>query len=188
MMRLAFTRNPVESAVPGNLLLRVRAWFARTEAAADASVGDARDASRADSSTGNVTSSNVTSLDGALHKPNTNFQTTIGRTSAVVLPFPLYGEALLVKLADQLRAKIAGSAMAASFDLRVMRQPNSCLAIDGAASVEFRTESSLYLLTIEFVDDTRIKVESSDFDTIVKFVAQYVADRLSADIAGEDKR
>ncbi len=72
-----------------------------------------------------------------------------------------------------------------TFLLTLSRRPRSRLTIDHAAYVEFHAERAAYHLVIEFVPDTRIAVETGDFDTVVKFVAQYVSDRLSDPVITE---
>jgi hypothetical protein len=171
MMRLAPTRNFIDHATAGGgLLLRMRAWFTRSATASNLAACEPCD----------VVLDNVGLLDGpAALTPN------LPQRTAVVLPFPIRGEALLVKLAEQLRNRIAGSAARDSFHLTIMPRPHLRLTIDAAAHVEFHAERATYHLVIELVQDTRIKIESTDFDIVVKFIAQYVADRLSGEHAAE---
>lgn len=98
----------------------------------------------------------------------------------VLLPFPFRGEALLVKLADQLRSRIANLRLDRDpLLLLISRCPGSRLSIDRAAYVEYLTDRCLYCVAIEAQPDTRVTLETSDFDTVVQFVVQYVAERLS---------
>ncbi len=167
MTHLAFTRNLPDHASTGTgLLMRLRAWFARSATVFSIAASEPRDVIMADVARPDVVPPVLPQQD--------NLKT------AVLLPFPIRGEALLVKLADQLRSRIANNAASrGSFDLTLSRQPHSRLTIDAAAHVEFRAGRATYHLVIELVHDTRIEVASGDFDTIVKFIAQYVADRLS---------
>jgi hypothetical protein len=98
-----------------------------------------------------------------------------------VLNFPIRGEALLVRLADLLgkRMAISGSGFEPLL-LTISRGPTVMLAIDHAADVEFDPESALFCVTIEATLDTRVTLQTADFDTVVDFVVQYVADRRIA--------
>lgn len=100
--------------------------------------------------------------------------------SGVLLPFPFRGEALLVKLADQLRSRIANRGLDRDpLLLLISRCPGSRLSIDRAAYVEYLTDRCMYYVAVEAQPDTRVTLETSDFDTVVQFVVQYVAERLS---------
>ena len=100
--------------------------------------------------------------------------------SALLLPFPIRGEALLVRLADRLRRSVANRPSAQDpFAFAISRQPRSRLTIDRDAYVEFVPERAAYQAVIEVTPDTTITIETTDFDSVVKFVAQYVTDRLS---------
>jgi len=156
MMRLAPTHNSVyHAAAGGSLLLRLRAWFASVRpASVEAASGHSVPAAAGDGDT--------------------------RRSVAVVLRFPIRGEALLVRLADLLRGRVAAHAAARDrFLLTLSRRPRSRLTIDHAAYVEFHADRATYHLVIDVVQETRIAVETTDFDTVVNFVAQYVTDRLS---------
>lgn len=98
----------------------------------------------------------------------------------VLLPFPLRGEALLVKLADQLRSRIGNAGL--DHDpllVRISRCPGSRLSLDRAAYVEFLADRNLYCVVIEAQPETKVTVETTNFDTVVQFVVQYVAERLA---------
>jgi hypothetical protein len=100
---------------------------------------------------------------------------------AVVLPFPVRGEALLVKLADRLRSRFADSTLDGDLLLLTMsRCPDARLSIDRDAYVEFHADESLYHVAIETVPDTRIMLDTTDFDTVVNFLAHYLAGRFPA--------
>ena len=103
----------------------------------------------------------------------------------VILQFPLHGEALLVRLADTLRSRIAinptgGAAERDRLLLTMSRCPGSRLSIDACANVEFDAGLSVYRMTIEAAPDTTVTLDTSDFDTLVNFVVQYIAERLPA--------
>ena len=98
--------------------------------------------------------------------------------SGVLLPFPIRGEALLVRLADVLRDSLMCNAPGAGpFSLTLSRVPRSRLSIDGAAYVEFRAETATFQLMVETAPDSRMTLETEDFDTLVKFVVQYIAEK-----------
>ncbi|MCA6116438.1 hypothetical protein J6524_16245 [Bradyrhizobium sp. WSM 1738] len=98
----------------------------------------------------------------------------------VVLQFPVRGEALLVRLADLLRSRIADHALERDpLFLLISRCPGSRLSIDRSAYVEFLADRCMYHVAIEAQPDTKVTVETTDFDTVVKFIVQYVAERLS---------
>ena len=100
--------------------------------------------------------------------------------SGILLQFPVRGEALLVRLADLLRSRIADRRLESDpLLLRISRCPGSRLSIDRTAYVEFLADRCMYCVAIEAQPDTRVTVETTDFDTVVKFVVQYVAERLS---------
>ena len=63
--------------------------------------------------------------------------------------------------------------------LRISRCPGSRLSIDRAAYVEYLPDRCMYCVAIEAQPDTKVTLETTDFDTVVQFVAQYVAERLS---------
>ncbi len=170
-MALAFMRNSVEPVLASNLLLRMCAWFTRAKVVACTPKLDAQAEVR-----GNVTSLKLHSNAAAPSVAKAG-----GRTRAVVLPFPIHGEALLVKLADQLRRWTAGNAAQGSFDLALSRRKQTRLTVDAAAFVEFDATTALYHLVIELTEDTRLTLDSGDFDTIVRLLEQYVGDRLSGE-------
>jgi hypothetical protein len=102
----------------------------------------------------------------------------------VILQFPLHGEALLVKLAETLRSRIVVSPARRGtecdpFLLTMSRCPGSRLSIDARAHVEFDAGLSVYRMTIEAAPDTMVTLNTTDFDTLVNFVVQYIAERLS---------
>jgi hypothetical protein len=103
------------------------------------------------------------------------------RESAVVLNFPIYGEALLVRLAERLRSRVAERDAARDpLLLTISRCPGSRLEIDSDAFVEFHADCSTYQLVIAASPDATVTVETTDFDTVMQFVAQYVMERLAA--------
>jgi hypothetical protein len=103
---------------------------------------------------------------------------TSDHESGVVLPFPIRGEALLVKLADLLRDKMAGfPADADPFALTISRYPRALLSIDQSAYVEFHADREAFHLIIDVTPDARVTLETGNFDTLVRFVLRYVAER-----------
>jgi hypothetical protein len=101
----------------------------------------------------------------------------------ILLQFPVRGEALLVRLADLLRSRIADRGAGRDpLLLLISRCPGSRLSIDRSAYVEFLADRCVYCVAVEAQPDTRVTVETTDFDTVVKFVVQYVAERLSENV------
>jgi hypothetical protein len=97
-----------------------------------------------------------------------------------LLQFPIHGEALLVRLADVLRSRVVDrSCERDPLLLKMSRCPGSRLSIDRAAYVEFHTERSAYHVAIEAAPDTKVTLETTDFDTLVRFVMQYLTERRS---------
>jgi hypothetical protein len=95
---------------------------------------------------------------------------------AILLSFPIRGEALLVRLVAALRERLrSGMSGDDPFILTISRSPRLRLSIDRAAYVEFRAESASFHLTIEAAPESRVTLETTDFDTLVKFAMQYVA-------------
>jgi hypothetical protein len=100
-----------------------------------------------------------------------------------LLPFPIRGEALLVKLAQQLRRRVDELAPTSSrLSLTLTHQPYLRLLIDGDSYVEFDTTSSQFELVMEAPGGTRLILQTLDFDAVVKFVLQYVSERLADDV------
>src|SRR5450756_2005521 len=107
-------------------------------------------------------------------------------SSGVILPFPIHGEALLVKLAEVLRNRVADRGP--EWDpllLQMSRCPRSRLSIDRRAYVEFHQDCSNYRAVIEMAQETTVILETADFDTLVDFVLQYVMGRLAQPAALE---
>jgi hypothetical protein len=100
--------------------------------------------------------------------------------SGDVLPFPIRGEALLVRLAEVLRSRLAVPGPDHNpLLLTISRSPGSRLLIDGVAYVDYISNLSTYRAAVEAVPDTKVIVETSDFDTLVSFIVQYLTDRRS---------
>lgn len=160
-MRLAPTHNPAEPAtITGGLLLRMRAWFAAGVPAPMPCTPR------------NVASSGVAQKDYV--------------KTAVLLPFPIHGEALLVKLAELLRVRVADRELWHDPLLLTMsRTPRSRLVIDRASYIEFQPQCSSYHVVVEAAPDTTVTLDTTDFDTLVQFVVQYVSGRLSEHTALE---
>ena len=117
--------------------------------------------------------------------PRSAFARVVRREDAgppgTLLPFPLRGEALLVKLADELRDRFTDGALSREpLSLTMSRCPESRLSIDRDAYVEFHADLALYHVAIETAPDTRIMLDTTNFDTAVNFVAHYIAGRLPA--------
>ncbi|MGO4712926.1 hypothetical protein [Bradyrhizobium sp. 2TAF24] len=102
-------------------------------------------------------------------------QRALAGDGATILPFPIHGEALLVKLAAALRDRFGGRE--ASLMLALDRGVHSRLTIDQAAYVEFHGVRGTYHAVIEAAADTTVMLDTTDFDTLVRFVMQYVTER-----------
>jgi hypothetical protein len=97
---------------------------------------------------------------------------------AVLLAFPVRGEALLLRLAEGLRDRLsfAATEQADPFFLTLSRGSRPRLSIDRDAYVEFHAESTAFHLIIDATPESRVTLETTDFDTLVRFVMQYVAE------------
>ncbi len=51
--------------------------------------------------------------------------------------------------------------------------------MDGSSYIEFHPDRSTYHVEVVADSDTTITLETTNFDTLVQFVVQYVDDRLS---------
>jgi hypothetical protein len=97
-----------------------------------------------------------------------------------LLPFPVRGGALLVRLADLLRARVNSPESEHDPLLLLMsRGPGSRLSIDRDAYVEFDSDRGAYQVAVEAAPDTRLTLQTTDFDTVVNFVVQYIDSRES---------
>ena len=97
--------------------------------------------------------------------------------AATVLSFPLRGEALLVRLADALRGQLPRDGRCEDpFMLTLSRGMRPRLSIDRAAYVEFHAEHATFHLTVDAAPDSRVTLETTDFDTLERFAVRYVAD------------
>ncbi|HEY4041454.1 MAG TPA: hypothetical protein VGM32_06375 [Rhodopila sp.] len=101
-------------------------------------------------------------------------------SSAQLLPFPIRGEALLVRMAESLRGRVGDRRwMCDPLLLTMSRRPHSRLTLDRDTYVEFDSATGGYRAVLRADPETRITVETFNFDTVVSFVAPYVTDRLS---------
>jgi hypothetical protein len=106
--------------------------------------------------------------------------------NAILLPFPVRGEALLARLAELLRNRIADRRLERDPEfLRISRCPGYRLSIDESGYVEFLADRFVFCVAIEGQPGTRVTVETTDFDTVVTFVVQYVAARVSENVSLE---
>jgi hypothetical protein len=102
--------------------------------------------------------------------------------AGVVLPFPLRGEALLVRLTELLRRRVAELVpQYERLSLTLSHHPALRLSIDESAFIEFDARSAEFNLVIEAPSGTRMIIQTTDFDAVVKFVLQYVVEKLSDD-------
>ncbi|WP_225704702.1 hypothetical protein [Bradyrhizobium cenepequi] len=97
---------------------------------------------------------------------------------SVVLPFPIRGEALLVKLASELRGRVtAGELEDDPFLATLSRGRRARLSIDRDAYVEFNAEDETFHLKIDAMPVLTLTLETKEFARIVEFVFQYFAER-----------
>ncbi|OKO85520.1 hypothetical protein AC629_18685 [Bradyrhizobium sp. NAS80.1] len=106
------------------------------------------------------------------------FATGRNREGAVVLPFPVRGEALLVNLASALRERVR---FAETVDdpllATISRGRRPRLSLDRDAYVEFNTEDATFHLKIDASPALKLTLETREFATLVEFVAQYCIER-----------
>jgi len=108
------------------------------------------------------------------------------RATAEVLHFPIHGEALLVRLADLLRKRVVSRGLERDpLLLMISRCPAPRLSIDRTAYIDFLADRSTYHFVIEAAPDAKVTLDTTDFDTVVKFVVPYVTDRISGSVALE---
>jgi hypothetical protein len=113
-------------------------------------------------------------------------QTEAPATGGIILPFPIHGEALLVRLAEVLRNRTADRSLERDpLLLQMSRRPRLRLSIDCKAYIEFHQDCSEYRAVIEASEETRVILETVDFDALVDFVLPYVVARLAKPAALE---
>jgi hypothetical protein len=106
--------------------------------------------------------------------------TEVVAANSVVLRFPIHGEALLVRLADLLRSRLADRSPEHDPLLFTMsRGLQSRLSIDRMAYVEFFSDRAEFRVAIEASPQTKVILETADFDAVVDFVGQYISARLA---------
>jgi hypothetical protein len=98
--------------------------------------------------------------------------------TATLLPFPIRGEALLVKLAAHLKSVVERDRLHQSpFLFAMTHVPHARLLIDEMAHAEFDVARGEYRIQVLVSPDTRVTAETSDFDVMVDFIAQYMRER-----------
>jgi hypothetical protein len=109
-------------------------------------------------------------------------EVSVTEPSGVVLPFPLRGEALLVQLAELLRRRVEELVPNSErLTLTLSHHPLLRLSIDESAYIEFDTARAEFNLVIEAPSGTRMIIQTADFDAVVKFVLQYIVEKMSDD-------
>jgi hypothetical protein len=99
---------------------------------------------------------------------------------AVLLPFPVHGEALMVRLAELLRERVADrNPVQEPFLLTMSPRRASRLAIDHRSSVEFVGSRSEFRFEVDVSPTTNIVIRTHDFDALVEFIVEYVSARLA---------
>lgn len=165
-MKLALTRGTDHAAISSGSgwFIRMRTWFAalpvgRVTAAAPASAA----------------------LSAVQHGQGAKLE------SAQVLQFPIHGDALLVKLAEILKARIADAPKHADrFVLALTRAPRLRLTIDETAYIEFDVVRSAFNMVVDVEPGTQLTLDTEDFDTLARFVVQYARDKLAGPCEPED--
>ena len=156
----------------------------KTGAAEQALDAEALDAEVSGTEVSNTEVSNTEVLDtGVLDTEVLDTEvsgTEVLAADSVVLRFPIHGEALLVRLADLLRSRLADRGPEHDPLLLMMsRGPRSRLSIDRMAYVEFHNDRAEFRVAIEASPRTKVILETADFDAVVDFVGQYIAARLA---------
>ncbi|MBR0869805.1 hypothetical protein JQ633_05510 [Bradyrhizobium tropiciagri] len=106
-----------------------------------------------------------------------------------MVAFPLHGEAVLVRLADVLRQRVADRQPAHDpLWLTISRGPWTRLSIDRSAYVDYVSEAAVYRAAIEAAPDTKVILKTTNFDTLVSFIMQYIDDRLLDGASAEASR
>jgi hypothetical protein len=104
----------------------------------------------------------------------------VSKPTAVLLPFPIRGEALLVRLADLLRRQVGDDRPRRDpFLFALSRRHASRLTLDYQSYVEFVDKRAEFRFAIDVAPNTSITITTGDFDALVEFVVQYVSARLS---------
>jgi hypothetical protein len=115
----------------------------------------------------------------ASHKEGLTGATNHSQATAMVLPFPIRGEAVLVKLAAHLKGVVEKQQLRRSpFLFAITHTPHARLLIDEMAYAEFDVARGEYRVQVLVTGDTRVTAETSDFDVMVDFIAQYMRERL----------
>ena len=108
-------------------------------------------------------------------------------SSAEVLRFPIRGDALLIRLAERLRHQVGKRTLQQDpLVLTLSRHPRSRLTIDADTYVEFDPAAAAYRAVFDADAGTRLTIDTADFDTVVRFVVQYLSDRLSDPVTMEE--
>ncbi|WP_245286396.1 hypothetical protein [Bradyrhizobium sp. ARR65] len=101
------------------------------------------------------------------------------RCGTAVLPFPIRGEAVLVRLAHTLRSRFGDADQDGDPLLLTIARGAQCrLTIDQAAYVEFCREWPGFHVAIEAAPSTTVSLKTADFDIVVGFVLHYLGEKL----------
>jgi hypothetical protein len=101
-----------------------------------------------------------------------------GARGAAVLPFPIRGEALLMKLTRVLEDRFAPEGPQRDpLLLAISPGTRTRLMIDRKAYVEFDQQEQLFHVTVEAIPETRVSLQTADFDIVVSVVLHYIGER-----------
>ena len=85
----------------------------------------------------------------------------------------------MVKLATHLKSVVENDRLRQSrFLFAITHVPHARLLIDEMAHAEFDVVRGEYRIQVLVTPDTRVTAETSDFDVMVDFIAQYMRERL----------
>lgn len=108
------------------------------------------------------------------------FRTDAAQHGSAVLPFPISGEAVLVRLAHVLRDRIGSAGSDGDrLLLTISRGPRCRLTIDDSAYVEFWHDKPSFHVAIEAAPDTTVSLTTDDFDIVVGCIAHYLVEKLA---------
>jgi len=94
-----------------------------------------------------------------------------------VLTFPLSAEAQLLRVAEGLRLRVGPSCSTDDVVLELSRRSGACLKVDADTTVDFDGARGVFRVVVEATCDTRLTLQTTQFDAVVNFLAQYILER-----------
>jgi len=94
-----------------------------------------------------------------------------------VLVFPLSAEAQLLRIAEGLRSRVGPSCSTDDVALELSRRSGACLKVDADTTVDFDGARGVFRVVVEATYDTRLTLQTKQFDAVVNFLAQYLLER-----------